>query len=61
MTSFVHPLRTLEHEAEHLREVERLGDSGGTPFIVLLGIASFLLPILALMMLLAFGAAWLFG
>jgi hypothetical protein len=62
MSSFVHhPVRALEHEAEHLIDVERLGDSGGTPFIVLLGVASFILPILALMMLLAFVAAWLFG
>jgi hypothetical protein len=62
MTSFVHyPVRVLEHEAEHLLDVERLGDSGGTPFIVLLDVASFLLPILEPMMLLAFGAAWLFG
>jgi hypothetical protein len=62
MSSFLHhPIRALEHEAEHLRDVERLGESGGTPFIVLLAVASFVLPILALVMLLAFGAAWLFG
>jgi hypothetical protein len=54
------PIRKVEREADHLREIETKGDSGETPFIAILGLIFFLLPIGAVMMLLAFGAAWLF-
>ena len=55
------PIREVEREADHLREIETRGESGETPFIAILGLIFFLLPIGVLMGLLAFGAAWLFG
>jgi hypothetical protein len=55
------PIHKVEREAEHLREIETKGDAGETPFIAILGLIFFLLPIGVVMGLLAFGAAWLFG
>ncbi len=56
-----HPLCSVLDEAHVLAEIERAGESGETPFIALLGVASVVLPLGAVMMVLAFGAAWLFG
>jgi hypothetical protein len=54
-----HPVREIEAEVEHLREVEREGESGETPFIAILGIILFLLPIVAVLLGLAFAAYYL--
>ena len=49
----------VEGEAEHLREVEQQGESGETPFIAILGVILFLLPIFAVMLGLALAAYYL--
>ena len=54
-----HPVRGVEAEAEHLREVERAGESGETPFIAILGIILFLIPIVAVVLGVAFAAYYL--
>lgn len=54
------PVAALEGEVEHLHEIEQRGESGETPFIAILGIILFLLPIFAVMLGLAFGAYYLF-
>ena len=56
-----HPVRGVEDEAHHLREIEREGESGETPFIAILGVLLFLLPIAAVMMGLAFLAYYVIG
>ncbi|HWE81073.1 MAG TPA: hypothetical protein VG265_05460 [Gaiellaceae bacterium] len=56
-----HPLRTVRHEAHVLREIEEAGERADTPLIAIGLVAAFVLPIGALMMLLAFGIAWLFS
>jgi hypothetical protein len=55
------PFRRAEAEAHHLVEVERSGESGETPFIAMLGLILFLLPIFLLILGLALLAAHLFG
>ena len=55
------PIRQVEDEVHHLREVEQVGASGETPFIAILGLALFLLPLAAVLMGLGFAAAYLFG
>ena len=52
-----HPLRATEHEAEHLREVADEGESPKTPAILVGFALGFIIPIAALLMLLAFGVA----
>jgi hypothetical protein len=59
LTRLRHPVRGIEAEAEHLREVEQEGESGETPFIAILGIILFLLPIVVLVLGLAFAAYYL--
>ena len=54
-----HPVRAVEAEAKHFHEVEREGESGETPFVVILGLILFLLPIFLLMLGLAFAAYYL--
>ena len=54
-----HPVREIEGEVEHLREVEEEGESGETPFIAIAGIILFLLPIVVLVLGLAFAAYYL--
>ncbi len=54
-----HPVQALEHEVEHLHEVERSGESGETPFIAIAGIILFLLPIALVMLGAAFAAYYL--
>lgn len=56
-----HPVRGVEAEAEHLLEIEREGRSAETPVIAILGIILFLLPIVALILGLAFAAYYLAG
>jgi Xaa-Pro aminopeptidase len=53
---FRHPVREIEAEAAHLHEVEEAGESGVTPFIAIAGIVLFLLPIVLLVLGLAFAA-----
>ena len=52
-------LREIEDEGRHLHEVERVGESGATPFIALLGLIPFLALVLVVMMGLAFAAYFL--
>jgi hypothetical protein len=58
-TRLRHPVREVETEVEHLREVEREGESGETPFIAILGVVLFLIPIVALLLGLSFAAYYL--
>jgi hypothetical protein len=55
------PLRDVQAEARHLREVERQGASAETPFIAIVGLILFLVPIFALILGLALLAANLAG
>jgi TRAP-type mannitol/chloroaromatic compound transport system permease small subunit len=48
-------------ELEHLQEVEHEGTSAATPLVAILGIILFLLPIVALILGLAFAAYYLAG
>jgi hypothetical protein len=45
-----HPIRKVEAEAHHLHEIQRIGASGETPFIAILGVFLFLVPVFALML-----------
>jgi hypothetical protein len=54
-----HPVREVEAEAHHLHEIEREGERGETPFIAILGMVIFLLPIVVLVLGLAFAAYYL--
>jgi hypothetical protein len=58
-TRLRHPVREVEAEVEHLLEVEQEGESGETPFIAIAGIILFLLPIVVLVLGLAFAAYYL--
>jgi hypothetical protein len=51
--------RRIEAEAEHLREVEQSGESGETPFVAILGIILFLIPIVAIVLGASFAAYYL--
>jgi hypothetical protein len=51
-----HPLRSIGAEAEHLRQIEREGESAETPFVAILGIILFLIPIVVVVLGLAFAA-----
>lgn len=53
------PVRKIEAEAEHLREVEQAGESGETPYIVMLGLLFFLAPLFLLLVGLAFAGYYL--
>jgi Xaa-Pro aminopeptidase len=53
------PVREIEAEAEHLREVEREGERAETPIIAIFGIILFLLPIVVLILGLVFAAYYL--
>ena len=53
------PVQSIEAEAHHLIEIEQAGDSPATPFIVLIGIVLFLLPIVIVILGLAFGVYYL--
>jgi hypothetical protein len=56
-----HPLHAMSDEAHHLLEVEREGQSGETIIVSLGRVLCVIVPMLTLMMVLAFAAAWLFG
>jgi len=49
----------VESEAHHLHDVEQAGESGETPYIAILGLFLFLVPIVILLLVLAFGAYYL--
>jgi hypothetical protein len=51
----------IEAEVEHLREVEQAGESGEAPFIAIVGVLLFLLPIVALLLGIAFTVYFLAG
>jgi hypothetical protein len=53
------PLRKVEAEADHLRDVEQHGEAGSTPYIAVLGVFFFLLPIFVFMLGVAFAAYYL--
>jgi hypothetical protein len=53
------PIKTIEDEAHHLHEIEQAGESGETPYIALLGVFLFLLPLAAFLMIIAFSAYYL--
>ena len=53
------PIEKLEAEARHLHEVEQRGESGVTPFIAIGGLILFLLPIVLVMLGVAFAAYYL--
>jgi hypothetical protein len=54
-----HPVKRVEAEAEHLIEIEREGESAETPLVVLFGVILFLLPIVLLVLGLAFAGYYL--
>jgi hypothetical protein len=49
----------VEDEARHLHEVEQVGEAPETPFVAILGVFLFVLPIFLVMVGLAFGAYYL--
>jgi hypothetical protein len=53
------PFRTIEREAHHLHEVEQVGESEWTPWLAILGLVLFFVPVFVLMMALTFAAAHL--
>jgi hypothetical protein len=66
MTTFGQKLRAaggllgrVPAEARHLHAVEQEGESGETPFLAMLGVVVFLLPVFLLMVGLAFAAYYL--
>jgi hypothetical protein len=54
-----HPVRGVEAEVEHLREVEEQGESGETPLIAVFGVILFLIPILVVIAGLCFAAYYI--
>jgi len=54
-----HPIRAVEHEAEHLKDVVAQGDSGATPLILIGTWLAVVLPLVALVTGLAFGISYL--
>jgi hypothetical protein len=51
--------RKVEAEAEHLHAIEEAGESGETPFIAILGLFLFLVPIFLLIVGVSFAAYYL--
>ena len=51
-----HPIRTVVHEAAHLRTIAVEGESPATPAILVAVVFAFIVPIATLLILLAFGA-----
>jgi hypothetical protein len=54
-----HPVREIEAEVGHLQEIEHEGTSAATPLVAILGVVLFLLPIVLLILGLAFAAFYL--
>ena len=52
-------MREIEAEVEHLHELEHEGSSAATPLVAILGIILFLLPIVFVILGLAFAAYFL--
>ena len=53
------PVRAIEHEGQHLHEVERAGESEWTPWIAIVGLVLFFAPVIALVTALTFAAYYL--
>jgi hypothetical protein len=51
--------RTIEREARHLHELEQVGESDWTPWLAILGLVLFFVPVFVLMTALSFAAAYL--
>ena len=49
-------VRAIEREAHQLHEVEHVGESEWTPWIAILGLVLFFVPLMVLMMALAIAA-----
>jgi hypothetical protein len=56
-----HPIHALDDQAHVLAEIERRGESGETVLVSIVRVMCVIVPVGAVMMVLAFGAAWLFG
>ena len=54
-------IHAVKEEAHHLHEIETEGKEGATPFIAILEVALFLLPIVLLVGGLTFAAYYLIG
>jgi hypothetical protein len=54
-----HPLRSAEHEVERLKEIAERGESAATPAILTVTWIAMVLPLVAIVVALAFGAAYL--
>jgi hypothetical protein len=52
-----HPIRRVVHQAAHLRTIAEEGESPATPAILVALVFAFIVPIAALLILLAFGVA----
>jgi hypothetical protein len=52
-------VRAIEREANQLHEVERVGESEWTPWIAVLGLVLFFVPVFVLMTALTFAAFYL--
>ena len=61
MNALRHPIKSLETEAHSLLEVERAGERPEAIFVSIASVMAVVFPIGVVMMVLAFGAAWLFG
>jgi hypothetical protein len=56
--SFVHhPVHATVEEAAHLRQVAAQGESPATPAILIAAVLAFVVPLAAILMVLAFGIA----
>jgi len=53
------PIQAIEHEVEHLHEVEQRGEAGETPFIAIAGMMLFLLPIFCFLVGVSFAAYYI--
>ena len=51
------PVRAIEREAEHLHEVERAGESEWTPWIAILGLVLFFVPVIVVTTALVFATS----
>lgn len=61
MNAIRHPIHSLGHEAHVLIEIERAGERPESILLAIASVIGVVIPIGALMMVLAFGAAWIFG
>ena len=54
-----HPIHVAAHEAEHMREIADEGVSPATPAIVVIAVIGFIVPFVAILILLVFAIAHL--